>query len=362
MKVHLEVADQKANVKRVVLKSSTLIGRGQDCSLKIASSKVSRRHCLITLRDSQVLVRDLGSANGTFLNGKQIPPKKNVRVPPGTKLSIGPAEFVIRFDAPAPVKVPATENSTVEIPVVASASADIDTQEQTSPHEENPNQISDTVQHSADALHDTIAEEEYDTPAAGEPAVVPEDFSEDAEDNLAETAFFDPESIQQAMKEEAELKAADSAAEEKPALSTEDGLVVQEADELTLEESSEFKLGSSIDAAETSANKGRLSKFFGRFKKKEQQEPLESETEQLAPKTQSVQEPVADTVETFELEETTKEKTTEEVGSLSADSDSEEVEYEYYYEEEVDNDESLETGAPAEDDPGLSDFMNQFEK
>ena len=72
MIVRLLVSNDKANVKKVVLRSDTVIGRSSDCNLRIASKEVSRKHCSILLSDRVVRVRDLGSANGTFLNGSQI--------------------------------------------------------------------------------------------------------------------------------------------------------------------------------------------------------------------------------------------------------------------------------------------------
>jgi FHA domain len=113
MIVRLLVSNDKANVKKVVLRSDTVIGRSSDCNLRIASKEVSRRHCSILLSDRAVRVRDLGSANGTFLNGLQIEANVDVPAPPGSELEVGNVRFVINYDAPVP---PELEASTAEVP------------------------------------------------------------------------------------------------------------------------------------------------------------------------------------------------------------------------------------------------------
>ena len=102
MQVRLEVAHEKANVRTVVVKSDVVIGRSTDCQLRIASSEVSRRHCLLSVTPASVRVRDLGSSNGTFVDGRPISPETDVPLSPGSSLSIGGIDFVVRFDAPAP--------------------------------------------------------------------------------------------------------------------------------------------------------------------------------------------------------------------------------------------------------------------
>ncbi len=72
-----------------------IVGRLQDADLQIPVSAVSRKHCEITLSADGVSVRDLGSSNGTFLNGARV-----VESPlkPGDTLTVGPATFVIQID------------------------------------------------------------------------------------------------------------------------------------------------------------------------------------------------------------------------------------------------------------------------
>ena len=99
MQARLKVLHDKANVKQVKLLPVTLIGRSTECNLKIASSQVSRNHCRITLGEDSVFVEDLGSANGTLVDGQLITPHQPTAIAPGARLVVGPAEFVIDYVA-----------------------------------------------------------------------------------------------------------------------------------------------------------------------------------------------------------------------------------------------------------------------
>ncbi|HFQ80075.1 MAG TPA: FHA domain-containing protein, partial [Desulfobacterales bacterium] len=48
------------------------IGRGQDCDITIDNKAVSRRHVSLTFQNGMYFVSDLGSTNGTLVNGKKI--------------------------------------------------------------------------------------------------------------------------------------------------------------------------------------------------------------------------------------------------------------------------------------------------
>jgi pSer/pThr/pTyr-binding forkhead associated (FHA) protein len=49
-----------------------LIGRHADCDFVVADRQVSRQHCRFHLRGRMVFVEDLGSNNGTFVNGQRV--------------------------------------------------------------------------------------------------------------------------------------------------------------------------------------------------------------------------------------------------------------------------------------------------
>jgi len=80
----------------------TVIGRGTDCGLRIPARDVSRRHCEIVLASPRPMVNDLGSSNGTFLNGKRV---TEGALSPGDRLVIGPVTFLVQIDGkPASIK------------------------------------------------------------------------------------------------------------------------------------------------------------------------------------------------------------------------------------------------------------------
>ena len=67
-----------------------VVGRGRRCDVRIESFRVSRRHCCLTLDRDGVLVRDLGSTNGTLINGQRV--KEGV-LRPGDELSIAQCRY-----------------------------------------------------------------------------------------------------------------------------------------------------------------------------------------------------------------------------------------------------------------------------
>jgi hypothetical protein len=55
-----------------IRRGKLLIGREEDCTLRPDSEFVSRHHCVLLLDDYTLRIRDLGSKNGTFVNGRRI--------------------------------------------------------------------------------------------------------------------------------------------------------------------------------------------------------------------------------------------------------------------------------------------------
>ena len=53
-------------------KKRVLIGRGDDCDIKLVSDRVSRHHCEILYKDGHYELHDLGSTNGTYVDGARV--------------------------------------------------------------------------------------------------------------------------------------------------------------------------------------------------------------------------------------------------------------------------------------------------
>lgn len=73
----------------------TVIGRREDCDLCIPLMVVSRKHCELNQDQESLTVRDLGSRNGTFLNGQQI---DEAQIKAGDQLQVGPLTFAVQID------------------------------------------------------------------------------------------------------------------------------------------------------------------------------------------------------------------------------------------------------------------------
>jgi len=72
----------------------TVLGRGSDADVMIDDAGVSRRHAEIHLLDGSVNVVDLGSTNGTFLNGKKV---HNAPVTDGAVVTVGRTRILLRI-------------------------------------------------------------------------------------------------------------------------------------------------------------------------------------------------------------------------------------------------------------------------
>jgi pSer/pThr/pTyr-binding forkhead associated (FHA) protein len=72
----------------------TLVGRDRACEICLDSSRVSRRHCCLAFTNGEVLVRDLGSTNGTRINGRRV---EVGRLRPGDDLGIAHLRFRLVF-------------------------------------------------------------------------------------------------------------------------------------------------------------------------------------------------------------------------------------------------------------------------
>ncbi len=77
-----------------------VVGRTDDCDLPIADATVSRRHAELDLFAGQLRLRDLGSTNGTFVNGERV---DEATAAPGAEIAFGKVGFELRSgDTPVP--------------------------------------------------------------------------------------------------------------------------------------------------------------------------------------------------------------------------------------------------------------------
>ena len=88
MALRLVSLDGRTDIRldRVVV----VVGRHLWCDVRIASPRISRRHCCLTVSPDEVLVRDLGSTNGTRINGLRV---DHGVLRPGDELSIAQCRY-----------------------------------------------------------------------------------------------------------------------------------------------------------------------------------------------------------------------------------------------------------------------------
>jgi len=73
----------------------TLLGRGTDCDLRLVDPGVSRHHAELRVEGQLVALVDLGSTNGTFVNGQ---PVRRIELQNGTRVTLGRTTLVFRRD------------------------------------------------------------------------------------------------------------------------------------------------------------------------------------------------------------------------------------------------------------------------
>lgn len=76
-----------------ILKSRTVIGRGSDADITVDDSGISRKHVEILWDGSRAQVNDLGSTNGSQLNGERV---TKAPLPPDSVITIGRTRIVFR--------------------------------------------------------------------------------------------------------------------------------------------------------------------------------------------------------------------------------------------------------------------------
>jgi pSer/pThr/pTyr-binding forkhead associated (FHA) protein len=98
MDVNLVLLKKNGSRKVFPLPSEiTTIGRRRSCDLHIPLASVSKKHCQLHLDSGVLKLRDLGSRNGTNLNGK---PVDEAVIRSGDFIEVGPLRFQVQIDNP----------------------------------------------------------------------------------------------------------------------------------------------------------------------------------------------------------------------------------------------------------------------
>jgi pSer/pThr/pTyr-binding forkhead associated (FHA) protein len=80
-----------------------VFGRGAECHIRPNSDWVSRQHCLLrVVADGPALIRDLGSRNGTLVNGSRV--QGETALNDGDHLQVGPLVFEVTLEESSSVR------------------------------------------------------------------------------------------------------------------------------------------------------------------------------------------------------------------------------------------------------------------
>jgi pSer/pThr/pTyr-binding forkhead associated (FHA) protein len=86
-----------------IVKDLVVIGRKEDCDVRLEHKSVSKIHCVISKTDGLLMLRDLGSTNGTRVNGTRV---RRAALLPNDQVSIAHFKFRVHLgpdEPPAPV-------------------------------------------------------------------------------------------------------------------------------------------------------------------------------------------------------------------------------------------------------------------
>lgn len=115
----------------VVTVPRLVIGRGHECALRLSDTAVSRTHALLEQTTTGLLIRDLGSRNGTLLNGRPVEHERDQEVIEASDVLIKPYHLRIFFE-PAHVErdIAPSEDSTESLSIFAVVESDVERMEQ----------------------------------------------------------------------------------------------------------------------------------------------------------------------------------------------------------------------------------------
>ncbi|MCA9103454.1 MAG: FHA domain-containing protein, partial [Planctomycetales bacterium] len=134
MLAKLLLVSGRANRRELAVKTPSLLGRSDDANLVLRHPTISRRQCEFIERDGKLVLRDLGSRNGTLLNDR---PTDEATVEPGDRITIGPLVFEVQYEAahnqvanngaaPQPHESPLAAATAAVVPTAPEAGSDDD--------------------------------------------------------------------------------------------------------------------------------------------------------------------------------------------------------------------------------------------
>jgi pSer/pThr/pTyr-binding forkhead associated (FHA) protein len=113
-------------------KDLSLVGRGEDCDVRVDHKSVSKFHCVIVKTDGLLLLRDLGSTNGTRVNGQRV---RRAALLPNDAVGFAHLKYKVMFgiDLDAMIAAEGATDPGVSAPVRLNALPDVYQEHNTPP-------------------------------------------------------------------------------------------------------------------------------------------------------------------------------------------------------------------------------------
>lgn len=100
-----------------------VIGRAADCDLSLDDHEASRQHIRIAVSGSEFSITDLGSTNGSLLEGRKLDPQRKLPLHPGQTIQLGSSELILEALPSSPPEPDATQLKTESPALVPSPAA-----------------------------------------------------------------------------------------------------------------------------------------------------------------------------------------------------------------------------------------------
>jgi hypothetical protein len=136
--LRLVVASGRQAGRNILLKDGRLlVGRSAECGAVLASPDVSRKHCVFAEEKGGLIVEDLHSRNGTYVNGERIGLRTELKE--GDFVRIGPLHLVVSGDGPDKKElsdwVKDEDNDSATAPQSSSTTQDTDKPKRSNPQD-----------------------------------------------------------------------------------------------------------------------------------------------------------------------------------------------------------------------------------
>jgi len=101
MRVRLVPLEGGAHIE--IAKDLVLVGRKEDCDVRLDHKSISKLHCVLVKTDGLLLLRDLGSTNGTRVNGQRV---RRAALLPNDQLQLASLRYTVQLALDEPAQAP----------------------------------------------------------------------------------------------------------------------------------------------------------------------------------------------------------------------------------------------------------------